>query len=1740
MKINNTHSKYSFAGKREKSIMLVLMMILTVFIPMMYSVSSQPVDGGATDLTVYEPGQNKDGTMEGFTSSNGGGTFNKNRFQLTSSKNSDITPLDTGGPDIFGYEWVDSNPPDPTVSYTWVDGITGGTATGLGDDDWIGPISMGMSIEYYGIYYDEVYIMSNGWISFVDYDTWFQTDPIPGDTIYNGIISPFSCDLNPASAGEVYYRFISGTPNQFVVTYDGVPYYGTSDYQTFQIVLNETGDIWFNYQDLNNLAYYNVGIENEDSTDGLDYDSEAEPLSSETSIMFYFNPLPHQCRLTPEIQGSYGEPGTEVDYTMTVMNDGLEDDIYDLSAAGNSWDVNFFDMGMNPITETNLVPAGDSEDFIARVSIPGGALEGDYDIADITVTSQGNASVNDTAQVWTQVPGAPFLLVDDSGSADCLPWFHQAFTDNGLDYDYWDTLWGTPTAGFMDDYDVVVWTTGDFSGGASTSGSAGDTLNITERDEIETFLNNNGRFYMSSGGLGWDGAFNGWANWIQDNFGAFAIHGDLYDPVDIVGVPDDPIGDGLDLQIHSGDHCPDLSGLWTLNDLVGETTWPPFEATTGEAMSTRIVSSRAVYTAFDLADVNGQANRSELLVRILDWLLMEYDVYLSPDFQMSAGAEGTDIDHLITVNNVGTEDDTYALSVSGNAWDVDLFDMSMNPITDIGPVPAGDSVDFIARVIVDGGASPGDFDMADITATSQGNASVGVTAQIRTQVPYMIPWFDDMESGEGGWIPDDDGSTRWELGNPTGFGPGSAYSPVNCWGTNLIEDYDNNADVSLVSPAIDASDYPGGATLSFWMWFHSENGLDSGWVEVSTDGSNWEVITPDEGPAYEFTMWGEGYTGDLGGWHEVEFDLAGYTDGILWFRFRFRSDSYVTRPGWYIDDVGVNPPPPYRFVLGPESQSNFGDPGTEVDHVLTVTNTGMEVDTYDLSVTNSTWTVDFYDTSMDPITNVGPVVPGDSDEFIARVSIPGSASMGEYDLADITATSQGDPDVNDTVEVRTEVLARILLVEDDHDINSAPWYVNALDDGGYEYNLWQVESMGSPSLEILQLYYSVIWFTGNTYGYYTETLSATDRENIENYLSGGGSIYLSGSLVQYDAYNVNHWGDWFETWFHTEAVDPSEGGYGEGWSFFMDESQTIYGYDGDPIGDGMVLDSHQGDHCDELFGTYFINTPIGDGESSFYYDPGLPGGSDGAIVRADTGTYRTVFSAFDFADIDDATVRATLMDRILQWILPSNLPPDPPGIPSPSDGAVDVSINPMLSVVVTDPDEDFMTVSFYDAFDDSLIGTDTDVYSGDPANVEWTGLEDFTEYGWYAVADDGEYTTLSATWHFTTGDSIPPTVIDTEPSDGALDVEVDTSIIITFSTEMETTSVEDDFTISPHVSGTFIWDSEDTILTYILDENLTYSTSYEVTIGSGSRGKNGVYMETDHQFSFTADDPPDQPPEVIIHAPSTGYEYEFGDTVLIDWTASDDNPLPEMPITIEISYDSGTTWENLVESINNTGSYSWTPDIISNNVRIRITCVDSAGQYTTVSTGDFSIVDTSPPVVVRTSPEDEEEDVSVDTQIIVEFNEAIAYDNIEVTVSSDETDIEGTWELSNDEHTLIFTPDSDLKHDTRYTVVLDAEDHYGNGMEHEFSFTTGSGFPSFMDLWWLLLIAVIIVIAIIIIVLKKKGGKGPVEEESPVPYEGTVQLDETWEQPPPEESFDTFSEDTQQTPLPSEVPDEKL
>ena len=171
-------------------------------------------------------------------------------------------------------------------------------------------------------------------------------------------------------------------------------------------------------------------------------------------------------------------------------------------------------------------------------------------------------------------------------------------------------------------------------------------------------------------------------------------------------------------------------------------------------------------------------------------------------------------------------------------------------------------------------------------------------------IPVIYP--QDFEIYNGSYF-QNPATGAWEWGVPTS-GPTSAYSGTKCWGTVLNGNYLNNANWTLTSYLFYAT--RNNPVLKFRHWYNMENNLDGGNVKISTyPCTTWQLIKPIWGYNGTASSSNAGipvescYTGIDTTWTEEVFILPVDSGQYFLVRWHFGSDSAVTFPGWYIDDV---------------------------------------------------------------------------------------------------------------------------------------------------------------------------------------------------------------------------------------------------------------------------------------------------------------------------------------------------------------------------------------------------------------------------------------------------------------------------------------------------------------------------------------------------------------------------------------------------------------------------------------------------------------------------------------------------------------------------------------------------------------------------------------------------------------------------------------------------------------------
>ncbi|MFH2056835.1 MAG: dockerin type I repeat-containing protein, partial [bacterium] len=230
----------------------------------------------------------------------------------------------SGGPDTFGYTWIDSDESGGPV-YSWVD-ITGvGTSYTLDDDDYTAALPIGFSFPFYENAYTDLYIGSNGVLTFSSGNSTTSNVSIPNTGVPNNMIAMWWDDLDPSSGGTVY-SYQDAANGRFIVTFDAVPNYyysGATGSLTFQAILYANGMMTLQYNSMqpgiDNLEGATIGIENSTGTDGLQVANNQAYMHDALAVNF-LGALPWW--LTVDPMGGSVEAG-ESD-TVTVSMDAAE------------------------------------------------------------------------------------------------------------------------------------------------------------------------------------------------------------------------------------------------------------------------------------------------------------------------------------------------------------------------------------------------------------------------------------------------------------------------------------------------------------------------------------------------------------------------------------------------------------------------------------------------------------------------------------------------------------------------------------------------------------------------------------------------------------------------------------------------------------------------------------------------------------------------------------------------------------------------------------------------------------------------------------------------------------------------------------------------------------------------------------------------------------------------------------------------------------------------------------------------------------------------------------------------------------------------------------------------------------------------------------------------------------------------------------------------------------------------
>lgn len=136
-----------------------------------------------------------------------------------------------------------------------------------------------------------------------------------------------------------------------------------------------------------------------------------------------------------------------------------------------------------------------------------------------------------------------------------------------------------------------------------------------------------------------------------------------------------------------------------------------------------------------------------------------------------------------------------------------------------------------------------------------------------------------------------------------GLLPVSAHSDKYMFWSNRGDESD-----MTLTREFDLTGVSGDVKMSFAMWYDLETDYDYVFLEASTDGQTWEIITTPSGTAEDPSgnSYGWGYNGQTNDWKTEEVDLSKYAGQKVQIRFEYVTDAALNGEGFLLDDVQID------------------------------------------------------------------------------------------------------------------------------------------------------------------------------------------------------------------------------------------------------------------------------------------------------------------------------------------------------------------------------------------------------------------------------------------------------------------------------------------------------------------------------------------------------------------------------------------------------------------------------------------------------------------------------------------------------------------------------------------------------------------------------------------------------------------------------------------------------------------
>ena len=362
-----------------------------------------------------------------------------------------------------------------------------------------------------------------------------------------------------------------------------------------------------------------------------------------------------------------------------------------------------------------------------------------------------------------------------------------------------------------------------------------------------------------------------------------------------------------------------------------------------------------------------------------------------------------------------------------------------------------------------------------------------------------------------------------------------------------------------------------------------------------------------------------------------------------------------------------------------------------------------------------------------------------------------------------------------------------------------------------------------------------------------------------------------------------------------------------------------------------------------------------------------------------------------------------------------------------------------------------------------------------------------------------------------------PHVNDTYPANRSTNISRSAHVFVNFSEEMDKSSSQLAFQISPYKSGSFTWSANNSSMEFTPYTMFSYLTNYSVTIGATAKSKIGLTMSSPYKFWFITQGVPPPPPD--IYPPHITYIYpsngsvniNISQMITISFNESMNHSAAESAITLTPSIPLTASWSGftlqLTHTVKFTKSTNYTLVVDKKAKDLADNALDQV--YTIFFRTEVAPPPPPPPItplnVLGTIPNNGAKDVAITTNISIVFNKTVDKPTFKWSITP--SFYASVLVL---DRTVTIIPFSNLTYNTTYMLIIykDTTSKDGGKMPSNYvlTFTTAkeqTGPPppppqepvaSMPMFWFAILIAIVVATLLLILIIGRKGKK----EKEPV------------------------------------------